>query len=380
MRSNLPRSSDDLEDKLAILQATLEATEDGIIAVDAAGKIVSFNQKIIDIWDIPATIMAHKSGFQQVLPFIAQRLARPADLYEAKEQGETDPTQRVSGILQTTDGRNIAFHSQEQLQRKENIGRVWSFRDVTQRIQAEQQIERLVRELERSNQDLEQFAYVASHDLQEPLRAVTGSVQLLSRRYKGQLDSEADEFIGFAVEGARRMKTLITDLLTYSRVSTRGSPFSAVDCEKLLDHALTNLDAAISQTGGRVVHDTLPSVWGDAGQLMLLFQNLIGNALKFHSDRTPVIRVTAERKEGEDQDTWRFAVSDNGIGIDMKYADRVFTIFQRLHTIDDYPGTGMGLALCKKIVDRHGGRIWVESAPRKGSTFYFTLPGAEGRA
>jgi PAS domain S-box-containing protein len=379
MKPSEPLPCDDLAKKLAILQATLEATADGILAVDADGNVVNYNQKFIDLWHSPSWAKGTLTGAQQALNFIAKHLTHPADFYDAIELGHLNPTERASGTVETTDGRCIAFDSQMQINEGQNIGRVWSFRDVTARIRAEERIESLMGDLERSNKDLEQFAYVASHDLQEPLRAVTGSVQLLARRYKGQLDSEADEFIGFAVDGTRRMKALITDLLAYSRISTRGVPFTTVDCKKVLDQALASLQTALSESDARLTHDSLPRVWGDAGQLALLFQNLIGNAIKFRGDRIPEIHISAERQNGDDKDKWQFAVSDNGIGIDMKYADRVFTIFQRLHTIDDYPGTGIGLALCRKIVDRHGGRIWVESVPEEGTIFCFTLPGVEGR-
>jgi PAS domain S-box-containing protein len=233
-------------------------------------------------------------------------------------------------------------------------------------------LEKLVTELERSNAELQQFAYVASHDLQEPLRMVASYTQLLSRRYKGKLDEAADEFIAYAVDGANRMQTLINDLLAYSRVSTQGKAFEPTDCEDVLNQALANLRVALKESDAVVTHDPLPTVMGDDVQLMQLFQNLIGNAIKFRDEKPPAIHIGVERKVTERE--WLICVRDNGIGMDAQYADRIFVIFQRLHSREEYPGTGIGLSVCKKVVERHGGRIWVESRPGEGSTFYFTLP------
>ncbi len=244
-------------------------------------------------------------------------------------------------------------------------------RDLTERRRAEEEIRRYTEELRRSNQELEHFAYVASHDLQEPLRTVSSFAQLLARRYRGKLDQDADEFIDFVVQGASRMQTLINDLLAFSRVGTRGAPFATVNCEEVLAAAKENLDAAIADSGAVIMHDPLPILAGDDMQLVQLFQNLFGNAIKFRRpEETPRIHVSAA-KEG---DAWHFSVRDNGIGIDPGYFERIFIIFQRVHGRDEYPGTGIGLAICKKIVERHGGRIWVESQPGKGSTFHFTIP------
>jgi PAS domain S-box-containing protein len=243
------------------------------------------------------------------------------------------------------------------------IGGILMFTEViTARKRAEE-------ELRRSNADLEQFAYVASHDLQEPLRMVASYTELLGKRYRGKLDADADEFIGYAVDGATRMQQLITDLLTYSRVGTRGSPFAPTDCEVVLTRVLGDLRLEVEQNRAVVTHDPLPTVAGDGTQLGQLFQNLVSNALKFHGPEPPRVHVSAERNGAE----VKFAVRDNGIGIAPDHAERIFVIFQRLHTTAQYPGTGIGLALCKKIVERHGGRIWVESQPDQGATFYFTL-------
>ncbi|MFL5351401.1 ATP-binding protein [Archangium sp.] len=239
--------------------------------------------------------------------------------------------------------------------------------------QAQAELAQRAQELARSNADLEQFAYVASHDLQEPLRMVASYVQLLSRRYKGKLDADADEFIRYAVDGATRMQALINDLLAYSRVGTRGKELVPMPLEKSLERALSHLRLAIEESGAQVKVEPLPWVKGDEPQLAQLLQNLVGNALKFRGERPPLIRVSATRED----DTVTVAVEDNGIGIEPQYYERIFAIFQRLHGKEEYPGTGIGLSICKKIVERHGGRIWVESTPGQGSTFRFTLGAAE---
>jgi PAS domain S-box-containing protein len=243
-------------------------------------------------------------------------------------------------------------------------------RDLTERKQAETDLRRAFEELSRSNLDLEQFAYVASHDLQEPLRAVAGCVQVLKKRYQSQLDARADELIAHTVDGVSRMQTLIDDLLSYSRVGTRGKAFETRDCNAILGQVLANLEAAIAEAGAVVTHDRLPVVKADAAQLTHLFQNLVSNAIKFRSKQPPRIHVAVRREDAH----WVFSVQDNGIGIQPEYFERIFVIFQRLHTRTEYPGTGIGLAICKKIVERHGGRIFVESVPGQGSTFSFTIP------
>lgn len=225
--------------------------------------------------------------------------------------------------------------------------------------------------LKRSNADLEDFAYAISHDLQEPLRMISSYLSLLRRRYEGKIDKEADDFIAFAVDGSHRMHQMIHDLLEYSRVSSRGAEPRPVDSGEALQGACDNLVRAIADNGATVDAGPLPVIMADASQLMRLFQNLVGNAIKYRdSGRNPKVSVTACRTDGE----WRFAVADNGIGIDSKYYDRIFRVFQRLHSRAEFPGTGIGLAVCKRIVERHGGRIWLESTPGEGSTFYFTLP------
>ncbi len=225
-------------------------------------------------------------------------------------------------------------------------------------------------ELKRSNYELQQFAYVASHDLQEPLRMVSSFSQLLEKRYKDRLDEDANEFIGFIVDGAQHMKLLIDDLLTYSRVTSHAKEFENVDLENVLDVVFSNLSFYLEENKVIITKDSLPVVFADPSQMGQIFQNLISNAIKFHNGSTPKIHISSQKSETE----WIFAVADNGIGIDPNYQEQIFEVFKRLHTRNEYPGSGIGLSICQKIIQRHGGRIWVESKKDVGSTFFFTLP------
>jgi PAS domain S-box-containing protein len=238
-------------------------------------------------------------------------------------------------------------------------------RNINQRKKAEE-------ELARSNAELQQFAYIASHDLQEPLRMVASYVQLLQRRYKGKLDNDADTYIQYAVDGATRMKNLINDLLTYSRVGTHGKPLEKLPLQETMHRVMNNLTVIIDERSAEVTHSELPVIMGDSTQMDQLFQNIINNAIKF-CQNTPKIHIDAVKEENN---MWRISIKDNGIGIEPQYAERIFVMFQRLHTQQEYSGTGIGLAVCKKIVERHGGRIWIESEKDKGTTFFFTLKGA----
>ena len=252
-----------------------------------------------------------------------------------------------------------------------------AIRDISARKKAEAHLLQKVEELNRSNEELGQFAYIASHDLQEPLRMVASYTQLLSRRYKGKLDSDADEFIAFAVDGASRMQRLIQDLLAYSRVGTKGKDLLDTSSEDALQQALVNLRGAIEDSGALVTHDPLPTVLADEMQLIQLFQNLVGNAIKYQRPGVPKVHVSAAQ-DGDKK--WMFSVKDNGLGIDPQYFERIFGMFQRLHKREEFAGTGIGLAICKKIVERHGGTISVESQPGQGSTFRFALAGSRGDA
>jgi PAS domain S-box-containing protein len=252
----------------------------------------------------------------------------------------------------------------------EVIGVFAAARDITERKKAEEILKLKLEELARSNAELEQFAYVSSHDLQEPLRMISSYLQLLQRRYQGKLDEKADKYIYFAVDGASRMQNLINDLLEFSRVNTRSKEPESTDCEFLLDQVLSNLDLYIEENKAVILHDPLPVVVADNTQLAQVFQNLIVNGIKFHSEKAPKVYISAEKKANK----WVFSVQDNGIGIDPQYSEKIFEVFKRLNKKEEYPGTGIGLAICKRIIERHGGRIWVESELGKGSTFYFTLP------
>ncbi|MGL5060646.1 MAG: sensor histidine kinase, partial [Microcoleus sp.] len=241
--------------------------------------------------------------------------------------------------------------------------------EISNRQRAESALLKSNQELARSNAELEQFAYVASHDLQAPLATIASYAQLLEKRYKDQLDSQANKFISNIVHGCTRMQVLIDDLLEYSRVGRNQKPFETVDCDRIVEQALANLQATIRETGAVINCSTLPVVMGEVSQLVQLFQNLIGNAIKYRQEAPPVVSVSACKYD----DKWLFSIADNGIGIAPQHQERIFQIFQRLHTQKEYSGTGIGLAICQKIVERHGGSIWVESEVGQGSTFHFTL-------
>jgi PAS domain S-box-containing protein len=252
----------------------------------------------------------------------------------------------------------------------EVIGVFAAARDITEQKKAEELLKSKLGELSRSNAELEQFAYVSSHDLQEPLRMISSYLQLLKRRYEGHIDDKADKYIYYAVDGAARMQVLINDLLEFSRVTSKAEEPAPTDSELVLGQVLSNLYLYIKENKATVSHNLLPEVMADSTQLAQVFQNLIINGIKFHSEEAPQINICAEKKVNE----WVFSVHDNGIGIDPQYSEKIFEVFKRLHNKEEYPGTGIGLAVCKKIVERHGGRIWVESELDKGATFYFTLP------
>lgn len=250
-----------------------------------------------------------------------------------------------------------------------------SLMEITNRKSLEAELRASVESLATSNADLEQFAYIASHDLQEPLRMISSYMTLLKQRYQGKLDGDAEDFISYAVDGATRLQQMINDLLVFSRVQTRGKELAPTEAEAAYGNALENLAYSMEEERAEITHEPLPLVRADATQLTMLFQNLLSNAIKFHGDETPRIHVSVEPTDGY----YKFCVQDNGIGIDPQFFDKIFMIFRRLHTREEYPGTGIGLAVCKRIVSRHGGQIWVESPDGQGSRFYFTLLRGDGK-
>lgn len=343
----------------------IEASLDPLVTISADGKITDVNQATEDVTgymreqligsdfsDYFTEPEKARAGYKQVF---TEGFVKDYPLAIRHKDGKITDVLYNATVYQNEEG--------------EVQGVFAAARDITERIAMENELRQTLEKLKQSNAELEQFAYVASHDLQEPLRMVASYVQLLERRYKGKLDSDADEFIGYAVDGANRMRALIDDLLTYSRVGRLGKPFEPTNLEKTMDLVLQNLSASIADSGAIVTYDKLPVIVADGGQLVQVFQNLIGNAIKFHGKEPPRIHVSAKDKGTE----YQFSVSDNGIGIDPQYFDHLFRIFQRLHTREEYPGSGIGLAICKKIVERHGGHIWIESQVGKGSTVYFTL-------
>lgn len=350
----------------------LEAAPDAMVVSDTAGRIVLVNAMAERMFGysrgemigqpievlVPSRYRARHVGDREAYVHDPEPryMADRRELFARRKDGSEFPVE-ISLIPVPTDAGMLVTSA---------------VRDVTERKAAQDALERKREALERSNAELEQFAYVASHDLQEPLRMVSSYAQLLARRYRGQLDEDADEFIGYMVDGAMRMQALINDLLAYSRVGTRSQPFQVTEADAVLRQVLSDLRAAIEESGAEVHSEPLPAVMADAAQLAQVFQNLISNAIKFRGDRPPRVRVDACREDG----MVVFAVADNGIGIDPAYRDRIFLLFQRLHTRQDYPGTGIGLAICKKVVERHGGRIWVDAAPGQGTVFHFSIPAA----
>ncbi len=356
------------EEEMRRMATVVRDSNDAITLSDFDGRITAWNRGAEQMFGY-----SEKEALQMSI----WRLAPPDKVLEKKafvhrliagEAISSFETQRVTkdgGILDVwltltkltdADGKPIGIASTE--------------RDITERKKAEAQLQHTLADLERSNKELEQFAYVASHDLQEPLRMISSFTQLLAKRYESQLDDKARKYVNYTVEGAIRMQALINDLLAYSRVGTRGRPLETTDAHAVLGEAIRNLAAMIEENHALITNDDLPMVRADASQLVLVFQNLLANAIKFRRADLPRIHVSAQNRGHE----WVFAVKDDGIGIEPQHAERVFVIFQRLHTREEYPGTGIGLAVCKRIVERHGGRIWFESGPGHGTTFFFSLP------
>jgi len=354
----------------------LEAAPDAMVIADADGRVILINAETERLFGYtrdelvgkPVELLVPGQSREKHPQLRQGYTAHPhtrvmdgdADLRGLRKDGSEFPAEIALSPLETADGVLVTA----------------AIRDISVRKKSEEQLVKTVAELKRSNEELQQFAYVASHDLQEPLRMVSSYTQLLSKRYSGQLDSDADEFIAFAVDGCNRMQGLIQDLLAYSRAGEGGKALLEVSGEEAMQAALTNLRVSIEQSGAIVTHGPLPDITTNAMQLTQVFQNLVGNAVKYRGAAVPRIHIGAEQSGDEE---WIFSVRDNGLGIDPRYFEKIFVLFQRLHGRNEFAGTGIGLAICKKIVDRLGGRIWVESQTGKGSTFYFALPVMEGK-
>jgi PAS domain S-box-containing protein len=355
----------------------LEAAPDPMVVVSQDGNIVLLNvqaekqfgyrrdelvgQKVKNIIPEGFAERLIADGTRTAAEARAQQISTGIELAGRRKDGSEFPIEIMLSPQESSDGIVVTA----------------AIRDITQRKTSEEQLAKTIEELQRSNEELGQFAYIASHDLQEPLRMVASYTQLLSRKYKGKLDADGDEFISFAVDGARRMQGLIQDLLAYSRVGTKGRGLVDTSSEEALQQSLSNLRGAIEESGAQVTHGHLPGVLADRPQLIQLFQNLVGNAIKYHRPGIPVVHISASRNGGK---KWIFSVQDNGMGIDSQYFAKIFDMFQRLHKREEFAGTGIGLAICKKIVERHGGSISVESQLGQGSTFRFALAESEEKS
>ncbi len=357
-----------------IVRLAVEACPSGMIMTSADGRIVLVNAEAerlfgyareelfgrsIDIL-VPAMVRANHAMHRDAFVACPQtrRMGIGRDLYGVRKNGAQVPVEIGLNPIQTGDGLMVLS----------------AITDISERKRSTEALAARTEELQRSNADLEQFAYVASHDLQEPLRMVSSYTELLAEHYKDKLDGKSEKYIHYAVDGAKRMQQLVKDLLAYSHVDSQAKTPTIVKSGIVVQDVLGRLKVAIEETHAQIACDGLPAVRADTVQLAQVFQNLIGNALKFHGSCAPQIRIGAERKN----DKWLFRVEDNGIGIDMQYAERVFQMFQRLHERGRYAGSGIGLAIAEKIVERHGGCIWFESQPQRGTTFYFTMPAIQG--
>lgn len=351
----------------------LEAAPDAMVVVNHAGEIVLLNVQAETQFGYGNDELVGQQVSNIIPEGFAERLVADALRSDAAARA-----QQIGGGIELTgrrkDGSEFPIELMlSPLASGEETLVTAAIRDISRRKAVETQLLAKIAELHRSNEELQKFAYIASHDLQEPLRMVASYTQLLSRRYKGRLDADADDFIAFAVDGASRMEQLIQDLLAYSRVGTNGTTFVETSSEEAMQQALVNLRGAIVQSGALITHDPLPRVLADDTQLIQLFQNLLGNAIKYQGPGVPTIHVSVSC---DDAELWKFSVKDNGLGIEPQFFDRIFGMFQRLHKREEFAGTGMGLAICRKIVERHGGSISVESSPGQGSTFHFFLPAA----
>ena len=364
-----------LRDTEQTRQAVFEAMLDCLIIADAEGRILAFNRAAEQTLGYTRNeVIGQDVNLLLFAPAGSDRPRSNLERYRTRnEKGSLLESHNEIPAIRKNGERFVAEIAIVPVPSHGQAGFGIFLRDVTDRIEAELKLQQYAKELERSNEDLKQFAYVASHDLQEPLRAVAGFCQLLKRRCSEKLNEEELSFLDHAVDGSKRMRKLIDDLLAYSRVHTGKRLAQATDLTEIVRETLDGLQTAIDEIGARVSVGPLPTLYVEPTLMKQLFHNLIGNALKFHSDRPPRIQITARQQHRE----CLIAVRDNGIGLDPQFRDRIFAMFQRLHTRDRYPGTGIGLAICKKIIETHGGRIWVDSRPNVGSSFFFTLPEAD---
>jgi PAS domain S-box-containing protein len=349
----------------------LEAAPDAMVIVNEAGDIVLLNlqaekqfgyrrdelvgRKVTNLIPEGFAERLIADGNRTAAEALVQQIGMGIELYGRRKDGSEFPIEMMLSPLESAHGILVTA----------------AIRNITVRKEGEENLLRTAEELKQTNDQLQQFAYVASHDLQEPLRMVASYTQLLAKRYVGRLDSDADEFISYAVDGCNRMQTLIRDLLAYSHSGTDGKAQRVISTEDVLQEVLINLRAMIEESGAVVTHDSLPTIMSSGSQLAQIFQNLIGNAIKYRSASAPRVHISATKNDGKG---WVLSVRDNGMGIEPQYFEKIFVLFQRLHGREEFSGTGIGLAVCKKIVEQLGGTIWVESQPEKGSTFYFSLP------
>ena len=380
---DLTRALDQMLDALAEESARAQASEErfrrffeaGLIGMTISspqGEVVEVNDALCGMLGLPRAALMGRRWEDYTHP---EDVAETLRMRNRTVAGEIEAHQMQKRFIRADGGVMHAEVAVRSIRDPDGSLRflVGLVQDVTERIHAQQALQERTAELERSNRDLEQFAYIASHDLQEPLRMVATFTQLLQERYRGRLDAQADEFIHYAADGATRMQHLIRDLLAFSRIGSGGRELERVDSARALEQAVANLRALREESGASIVAESLPAVLANPTLLVQLFQNLVGNALKFRGSDPPLVRVSA-RRAGR---MWEFAVADNGIGIAPAHHERIFGLFKRLHGRERYPGTGIGLALCRKIVEHHGGAIRVESAPGRGATFYFSAPAAD---
>ncbi|KTD54721.1 ATP-binding protein [Legionella quateirensis] len=360
-------TAEQLNEALSYNRSLIEASLDPLVTINNDGKIMDVNEATIKETGV--------SRDQLIGSDFSQYFTDPQRANQGyKEVFKNGFVKDYELTIQSVTGNKIdvLYNASLYKNRSGAISGIFAAaRDITARKKAEETTLIYAKDLERSNEELQQFAYIASHDLQEPLRVITSYLQLIERRYKDHLDQDANEFIAFAVNAAEKLQRMIMDLLAYSRVGTKGNPFSETDCNKVLKQAIDNLKVVIDETKAVIVSDDLPVLMADENQLVVVFQNLLSNAIKFRKpNQTPEIKISIEKKEH----VWLFSIKDNGIGIDMQYKDKLFIIFKRLVS-SQFSGNGIGLALCKRIIQRHKGQIWVDSEVNKGSTFYFTIPG-----